>query len=1182
MKRTFAENVREWKATLEAKIGSMIKEHDDSEEAHSELFSEKSKVTFSRTLNTGTKIGTLNIDGDNTDLYCEKDTNTTYSTVTQSANGLMSKTDKIKLDNIEESANNYSHPSYTARTGKPSGNQTPAFGETATVSQITSDSTGHITGATDRTIKIPNTTASSSSNGLMTKGDKIKLDDIEESANNYSHPSYTAQTGKPTSNQTPGFGETTTVSQITTDELGHVTNATDKTIKIPNTTATTSAAGLMSKDDKTKLNGIASSANNYSHPNSGVTAGTNYNSNQTPSFGGTFNIPKLTYNAQGHVTASANSTVTIPSTEATQSEAGLMSKDDKTKLDGISSSANNYTHPSYTARTGKPTANQTPSFGGTATVSQITSDSNGHVTGATDRTITIPNTTATTSAAGLMSSTDKTKLDGVATGANKTTVDSSMSTTSTNPVQNKIVNTAINTKTVTVEKQATAESGYIATYIVKQNGTQVGEKINIPKDFLVKSASMKTCSTANSPLSGLAVGDPYLDFIINSKDGSATDEHIYINVKDLVDTYTAGTGLTLSNGQFSLTDASNYVKKSSTSGYIKNDGSIGTPPNTTYSAATQSAAGLMSATDKTKLDGIITGANNYTHPSYTSFTGNPDGNKTPAFGSTFTVTQIGVDSQGHVSSKTDRTVKIPNALGDGTTAGLSTNDYTTTEKTKLAGIATNANNYSHPSTHAASMITDATAHSNIGSAENDTQATINTKIDTALSGKQAAGNYAASNHTHDYSSTYAPKTHTHASSDVTGLTASLNVVTDANGKLSTEAKNNHTHSYVPTGNVKNDLTTGGASNVLSAEQGKTLNTNKLAKNADDTSTGYITAKGFKVTGAASGTFVKADGSTAAANNYSHPSGQQCTHNHNTAYLSKTANDETSGKITAAGFIVKNATSGYFVKADGTTAAANNYSHPSGQQCTHNHDSAYAPKSHTNTGDTATYGKATASAWGHAKAGGSVGAADTAAGNAGTDNGLYARADHVHKQSDIYAPKSHAVNANTYGQASASVFGHAKAFNGTTTAIGTSANNGTDNGLYARGDHTHNITKATITGLGISASDHKHASGWKWYGNDGGQTSLASGGNTDILTPAMYNEDLRLVRLIVEGTAGSANGGSKGGGTIPSAYRPSKRVSAIGRAEANIFVIVETDGSVKVKNNSSQAGASFNCEMLYYY
>lgn len=36
--------------------------------------------------------------------------------------------------------------------------------------------------------------------------------------------------------------------------------------------------------------------------------------------------------------------------------------------------------------------------------------------------------------------------------------------------------------------------------------------------------------------------------------------------------------------------------------------------------------------------------------------------------------------------------------------GLSTNDYTTSEKDKLAGIASGANNYVHPSTHPASMI----------------------------------------------------------------------------------------------------------------------------------------------------------------------------------------------------------------------------------------------------------------------------------------------------------------------------------------------------------------------------------------------------------------------------------------------------------------------------------------------
>ena len=110
-------------------------------------------------------------------------------------------------------------------------------------------------------------------------------------------------------------------------------------------------------------------------------------------------------------------------------------------------------------------------------------------------------------------------------------------------------------KTVTVEKQSSAESGYAHTYVIKQGGSQVGSKINIPKDFLVKSGSVKTVTTANNPVSGYVIGDKYIDFVINSKDGSATDEHMYILVSDLVEdtTYTAdGTTLQLTNGQFKV------------------------------------------------------------------------------------------------------------------------------------------------------------------------------------------------------------------------------------------------------------------------------------------------------------------------------------------------------------------------------------------------------------------------------------------------------------------------------------------------------------------------------------------------------------------------------------------------------------------------------------------------------
>lgn len=150
---------------------------------------------------------------------------------------------------------------------------------------------------------------------------------------------------------------------------------------------------------------------------------------------------------------------------ATQSTSGLMSADDKKKLDGIAANANNYSHPTYTARTGKPATNATPGFGGTFTVSQITSDSTGHVTGATDRTVTIPNATATKTTLGLMSPTDKEKLDGITESADA--VSFSASATSGNKVGTITINgTATDMYSPmqeTVSKLATARSIALGT-----------------------------------------------------------------------------------------------------------------------------------------------------------------------------------------------------------------------------------------------------------------------------------------------------------------------------------------------------------------------------------------------------------------------------------------------------------------------------------------------------------------------------------------------------------------------------------------------------------------------------------------------------------------------------------------------------------------------------------------------
>ena len=195
--------------------------------------------------------------------------------------------------------------------------------------------------------------------------------------------------------------------------------------------ATTTAAGLMSAADKTKLDGIATGANKYSLPNatSSTLGGVKIGSNITVS-SGTISLTKANVTAAlGYTPPTTNTTYDdfVGATSSEGGESGLVPAPEAgeeglfLKADGTWAAPANtiYTHPTYTARTGKPTANATPGFGETFTVSQITSNTLGHVTGATDRTITIPSSVATTSSSGLMSAADKSKLDGITAGANK-------------------------------------------------------------------------------------------------------------------------------------------------------------------------------------------------------------------------------------------------------------------------------------------------------------------------------------------------------------------------------------------------------------------------------------------------------------------------------------------------------------------------------------------------------------------------------------------------------------------------------------------------------------------------------------------------------------------------------------------------------------------------------------------
>lgn len=113
------------------------------------------------------------------------------------------------------------------------------------------------------------------------------------------------------------------------------------------------------------------------------------------------------------------------------------------------------------------------------------------------------------------------------------------------------------------------------------------------------------------------------------------------------------------------------------------------PSDHTHSVATTSANGFMSSTDKSKLDGIAEGANKYVHPLYKD---------SPEIGFYKIVLENGHVSEFQTVVKKDITdLGIPESdttydVASGTSDGL----LSSADKSKLDGIAANANNYTHP------------------------------------------------------------------------------------------------------------------------------------------------------------------------------------------------------------------------------------------------------------------------------------------------------------------------------------------------------------------------------------------------------------------------------------------------------------------------------------------------------
>ena len=418
----------------------------------------------------------------------------------------------------------------------------------------------------------------------------------------------------------------------------NVTTALGYTPPTTNTTyeaATTSTAGLMSATDKAKLDGIASGANAYTLPAAGSSLGGVKSGGDVTISSGVITVKDDSHNhtianvdglqtaLDGKETSGAAATALADAKSYTNTEISKLINSAPTTLDTLGEIAD-----AMEANADVVEALET-AIGTKANASDLTSHTGNttvHITSAERTKWNAAKTHADSAHAPSNAEKNQNAFSNIAVGSTTIAADSATDTVTLVAGSNVTI-----TPDATNDKITIAATDTVYTHPTSHPASMITGLSTVATSGKYSDLSGKpTIPTKTSQLtndSGFKTTDNNTTYTLSKSgttitltgsDGSTTS----VTDADTNTVYTHPTYTAKSNGLYKVTvDATGHV--SGATAVAKSDiTALGIPSSdTTYSAATTSDDGLMSASDKSKLNGIEAGANAYTLPTASSTLG---------------------------------------------------------------------------------------------------------------------------------------------------------------------------------------------------------------------------------------------------------------------------------------------------------------------------------------------------------------------------------------------------------------------------------------------------------------------------------------------------------------------------------------------------------------------------------